>query len=301
MSRSSREWMDHSSVLEAIEGLRPQGEGWVYAICPYCGEANSSKRRLSFNLESGWYRCWNPGCEIDSEAGFLVTNWVSVPSTRKLVAERPQLKLPEEFVCLTDSVRIRVSPIGSRYYRYYVKRQVSDRAIVEMELGYCDEGPYGGMVVVPVRLAGKLEGYAGRSIYGKRFKNAKNEEGGHRAILNGDILLIETDEPCYCVEGPFDTLRHYPYAVGFLGKPTHDQIDLLQEAKRPLLIALDADAAKESWALACKLRIFCGVDAVPVILRAGMDPGATSSEELARLAWDALASERVSLPPIAGK
>lgn len=298
---SRRDWTDHSSVLEAIEGLRPQSDGWVYAICPYCGGYGSTKRRLSFNVESGWYRCWNPGCQIDSESGFLVTNWVSVPSEKKVAAARPQLKLPDEFVCLTDSVRVRVSPLGLRYYRYYVRRQVSDRAIVELGLGYCDGGPYAGMVVVPIQIGGKLEGYTGRSIQGKRFKNAKNEEGGHRALLNGDILFIETDEPCYCVEGPFDTLRHYPYAVGFLGKPTHEQIDLLQEAKRPLLIALDADASKESWALACKLRIFCGIDAVPVFLRSGMDPGATSSEELAKLAYDALMSEGVTLPPIAGK
>lgn len=294
----SREWRDHSSVLEAIEGLRPQGEGWIYAICPYCGSPSSSKRRLSFNIESGWYRCWNPGCEIDSERGFLVGNWVSTPSERKRLEEKPQLQLPSEFVCLTDSQAVKVSPMGLKYYKYYNKRGVSDRAIIELGLGYCEEGPYGGMVVVPVRLGGVLEGYTGRSIWGKRFKNAKNEEGGHRAILNGDILSTETDEPCYCVEGPFDTLRHYPYAVGFLGKPTHEQMAILSEAKRPLLITLDADAWKESWALACRLRVFFGVDAVPVFLRPGMDPGATSPEEMAKLAEESLRSEGVTLPPI---
>lgn len=301
MSWTDRPWQDHDSVLEAIDGLRPNAEGWVYAICPFCSEARSSKRRLSFNLESGWYRCWNPGCQIDDEKGYIVTNWVSVPGVKKPASEKPQLKLPEEFVCLTDSVSVTVPMIGRKYYNYYVRRQVSDRAIIELELGFCDSGAYNGMVIVPVRIGGRLEGYAGRSIYGKRFKNAKNEDGGHRAILNGDALFAETDLPLYCVEGPFDTLRHYPYAVGFLGKPTHEQIELLQEAKRPLLITLDADAWKESWALACKLRVFCGVDAVPVFLRPGMDPGATSSDEMFKLACDALTSEGLELPPIAGR
>lgn len=288
-------------MLAEVEGQHPSSSGWVYVPCPFCGDGKRSKRRLSFSFKYGSYRCWNPGCYAYAEDGFVIDSWVGpnieVGSVRP---DRPKLKLPDEYVPLTDSVRVTVPINGHRYYDYLVSRHVSDQAVVEAEIGFCTSGPYGGMVIVPARQDGVLAGFAGRAIVGKRFKNASNAEGGVRAMLNGDVLKVETDEPVYIVEGPFDCLRHWPYAVACFGKPTHAQIDLLAEARRPLFIVLDADAWAESWALACKLRVFHGVDAIPVYLPPGCDPGGTPSHALALLAGEA-ARKHEELPMILQK
>jgi hypothetical protein len=295
--------VDEEAVLEAIDGLRPNSEGWVYAICPFCSEKRAAKRRLSFNHDWGWYRCWNPGCSLSRDKGFKVRNWV-VSNVEREVVERPKLVLPDEFVPLTDSIDIAVPFYGRRYYEYLLRRGVPDQAIIDLEIGYCNYGPYGGMVIIPVRSDGQLEGYAGRAVYAKIFKNASNEAGGKRAMLNGDALRLDTDQPIYIVEGPFDALRHYPYAAACLGKPTYEQIAVLRGVTRPVYIVLDADAWAESHALACGLRMWAGIDATPIFLPPGCDPGATSPSDLAAIAsetFERIDAGSIRLPEIKEK
>lgn len=275
---------DKDAVLDAISGLRASSTGWIYAICPFCSEYRSSKRRLSFNVEWGWFRCWNPGCIACSDRGFHISNWVSAGPGPVAAEARPQLVLPEEFKPLSpDGQTIKYGFYSRKYYTYLQGRGLRDETIIQAGIGYAEEGRYAGMVIVPVYINGRLEGYAARSITGKRFLNSKSDEGGKRAMLNGDALFAPNDSPLYLVEGPFDCLRHWPYAMACLGKPTHEQVDLLMAARRQLYIVLDADAWAESWALAVQLRM-AGVAAWPVYLPSGTDPGKTSPQLLAQLA-----------------
>ncbi len=285
-----------SLVVDTVADYRATSTGWIYAPCPFCSDAGSSKRRLSFNVEWGWFRCWNPGCIACRDKGFKVRNWVTT-GTPELRPERPQLELPEEFVPLShDGLTLSVPFYGRAYHAYLRGRGLDDQTIIQAGIGYAMEGRYAGMVIVPVYRRGVLEGYAARSIKGKRFLNSKSDEGGKRAFLNGDILEIGHSLPLYVVEGPFDCLMHWPYAVACLGKPTHEQVDVLESIRcREIYIVLDADAWSESWALASHLRMQ-GVAAWPVYLPPGTDPGKTSRSDLASLA---AAATDEHLPPIA--
>jgi DNA primase len=93
-----------------------------------------------------------------------------------------------------------------------------------------------------------------------------------RLLYQGAQRFRETDEPLLVVEGMFDALPYIGSAVALLGKPSDIQVRMLAESRRPLVIALDGDAIRDSRALQQRLKLR-GVTAGMVKLPPGMDPG----------------------------
>lgn len=257
-----------AEVLDAIVGEQPGPAGWYRVPCPFCAARGheSRKRKLSVHAESGYYQCWRPSCNA--------TGFVNLGVRRiKVVKDENDdgtRGLPEEFIPLGYSEPAALSL--KKYWRYLIEeRGLMRQAIAEAGLGACNMGRYANSIVIPVTAQGAVVGFTTRAVVTKRFDNPP---GFQRAkyLLNGDALLEETSDPAIIVEGPFDALRHWPHAVSCLGKPTRQHTALLMQARRPLIICLDADAQSEGWALAATLQV-SGKSALVQKVPPGTDPG----------------------------
>lgn len=277
-------------VLAAIEGATPGASGWYRVPCPFCerdGEM-STKKKLSVSAETGYFICFRATC---GAKGFVNTSekfLARKPAKPKAAETDGRVPLPEEFVSLASSDRS--TSIALRpYINYLYSRGITDAIIEEARLGCCLKGKYATMVVVPVTHCREVAGFTSRSIASKFYSNPPDFHRT-RYMLNGDALQDDTTEPIVIVEGPFDALRHWPYAVACFGKPTHHHIKQIQASKRPVVFALDADAQMEGWGHALTFEV-SGRDARFLQLRPGTDPGKTTHEEF--MEW-ALSAPRAS-------
>jgi hypothetical protein len=282
-----------SEVLEAIADIRPSPSGWIRAVCPYCLASGheTNKKKLSVSLETGFFQCWRADC---GAKGFIEVDERALKKYKKApTEEKPddgRVPLPADFTPLntfSDAISLK------KFYAYLKTRFVKDQTIVEANLGACLVGEYANKVVIPVYHRGEVAGFTSRSVVGKDFMNPPKFKRTHY-MLNGDALLEESTEPVVIVEGPFDCLRHWPYAVACFGKPTHHHEKLIREAKRPVIIGLDADAQMEGWGLAMKLELE-GRDVRFLKIRPGTDPGKTPHEEF--MEWASTAPRASSTNP----
>jgi hypothetical protein len=282
-----------SEVLEAIADIRPSPSGWIRAVCPYCLASGheTNKKKLSVSLETGFFQCWRADC---GAKGFIEVDERALKKYKKApTEEKPddgRVPLPADFTPLntfSDAISLK------KFYAYLKTRFVKDQTIVEANLGACLVGEYANKVVIPVYHRGEVAGFTSRSVVGKDFMNPPKFKRTHY-MLNGDALLEESTEPVVIVEGPFDCLRHWPYAVACFGKPTHHHEKLIREAKRPVIIGLDADAQMEGWGLAMKLELE-GRDVRFLKIRPGTDPGKTPHEEF--MEWASTARRASSTNP----
>jgi len=278
-------------VLAAIEGHNPGSSGWYRVPCPFCerdGEM-STKKKMSVSADTGYFICFRATC---GAKGFVTMSEKHLARRPKKEAEKEsdgRVPLPEEFILLTSSSGADKSIALRPYRNYLFGRGLTEGIIEEAQIGCCIRGKYATMIVVPVFSGGAVAGFTARSIASKFYSNPP-EFKRIQFMLNGDALQEETDEPIIIVEGPFDCLRHWPYAVSCFGKPTVHHVRQIRAAKRPIIFGLDADAQMEGWGLALQLELD-GRNARFLQLRPGTDPGKTEHEEFMR--W-ALAAPRAS-------
>jgi hypothetical protein len=266
-----------AEVLEAVADTRPSPSGWVRVVCPFCLASGheTTKKKLSVSFETGFFQCWRADCGIK---GFIDLDERTLKkykkADKKAEPDDGRVPLPADFIPL--------SPHNSglsvkKFYAYLESRFIREQTIVEAKLGACLVGEYANKVVIPVFHSGEVAGFTSRSVVGKDFMNPPKFKRTH-FMLNGDALQEESDEPVVIVEGPFDCLRHWPYAVACFGKPTAHHEKLIRAAKRPVVIGLDADAQMEGWALALKLEL-AGQNVRFLKIRPGTDPGKTPHED----------------------
>lgn len=271
--------LDKKAVLEAIEGCHPSSSGWVTAYCPFC---MSDKRKLSVNIGggtyNGYFQCWRPEC---GRRGFLETHERDVKAKKVRADIIPDM--PEEFELLTRKSGALEQIRLAKYRKYLYGRGVTQRIINEANIGCCTRGKYAGHVVIPITCEGKVAGFVARTITGKTYKYPP---GFERAFypFNQDVLQEETDIPAIIVEGPFDAIVHWPFAVACLGQPVDEHWEIIKRARRPILLAFDADQGAKSEFRAAKLRLD-GVNAKWMKIPPGKDPGGADRVKFLRKAF----------------
>jgi DNA primase len=110
-----------------------------------------------------------------------------------------------------------------------------------------------------------------------------------KILYNAKALYADSTLPIIAVEGVFDALPYWPHAVAFLGKPSYEQIEMLYETDRPVVVVLDGDAWRESWALAERLKL-AGKKAAMVRLPPKTDPNDVDRKWLVLEARKAIAT-----------
>lgn len=263
-------------VLEVLQQDAKLRGSWWRAECPFCEERVGKPptgRTLSVHSSGGGFHCFR--CSVRGRVvlpeGLIVERVAVVTQTGKVGIDPPEGFMPLS----TEPARSALSFAPAR--TYIASRGLSDDVVADAGIGACANGLYAGRVVIPVFAEDNTTwlGFSSRLWTKKcdkrlKYRNATGEWKS-QTIYNPNALKVETDEPCYVVEGCFDALSLWPDAVAVLGDATDTQVAMLARARRPLVVVLDGDAWTKGWALAMKLRLE-GLRAGSVQLPVGKDP-----------------------------
>jgi hypothetical protein len=227
--------------------------------CPFCHHA---KPKLEVNLtenregKNPWH-CW--ACDIRGTSIYSLFKQINTPSeklqelsslvkTSKSISETKVVSsvvLPSEFIALDN---VDSSDLMARHALVYLKnRHVSKHDILKYNIGYCKEGDYKNMIIMPTFDAnGKLNYFTARSFEKNPYIKYKNPSASRDIIPNEH--LINWNIPIILCEGIFDAIAIKRNAIPLLGK--NIQSSLMKKVVTSLVdkiyIALDRDAMKQA-------------------------------------------------------
>lgn len=262
-------------IRVAVADAQKSTHGWYRTNCPVCviKTGKEDKRwSMGFQPETGRYKCFRCG-----SGGKLAEDFSAMAAENPSEEEEEDTTLepPEGFMLLGEEPGLTAySTEDAR--EYLLSRNVTEETWRACSIGITFDDPvHHDRIIVPI--LGDDDtwfGWVGRVWEPGWILKYRYPAGMQRGSLlwNHEALLIETDEPAMIVEGVFDGLPHYPYAVACLGKPSHGQIGALLAARRPLVVVLDGDAWMEAEALSLRLK-FEGKRASFLRLPPRRDPG----------------------------
>ena len=227
--------------------------------CPFCHHA---KPKLEVNLtenregKNPWH-CW--ACDIRGTSIYSLFKQIKVApeklqevsslvKTSKSISETrvvSSVALPPEFIALDN---VDSSDLMARHALVYLKnRHVSKHDILKYNIGYCKEGDYKNMIIMPTFDAnGKLNYFTARSFEKNPYIKYKNPSASRDIIPNEH--LINWNIPIILCEGIFDAIAIKRNAIPLLGK--NIQSSLMKKVVTSLVdkiyIALDRDAMKQA-------------------------------------------------------
>lgn len=267
-------------IQSIVDETAPNSAGWIRTHCPWCESLghHSRVKNLAINPETGYFKCWRSfhcgivGFLFDKSSQTYARDYVA-PKALSVAGVREARKGPKP-TDLEHFERIDVERpgIGLPFYMYMRKRRVSNKAITAVGAGYCTAGVYRDRLVIPFIHGGEYKGAVTRVLYDSpaAYKNSPGFE--RETMFNLDALSVDTPDPIAIVEGIFDALPHWPYAVACLGKPTDAQISIIAKAKRPVVMFLDGDARMENMGTMLRLSLR-GANVRAVTLPPATDPG----------------------------
>jgi hypothetical protein len=234
--------------------------------CPLC---NHHKPKLEVNLtenregKNPWH-CW--ACDARGttlynlfkqiktspdkfiELGSLVKTSKSIKETQ--VAST--VVLPNEYIALYN---VDNSDIMARHALAYLKRRhISKYDIIKYNIGYCKEGLYKNMIVIPTYDAdGRLNYFTARSFEKEPYVKYRNPSASRDIIPNEH--LINWNIPIVLCEGPFDAIAIKRNAIPLLGKNIQNSLmkKIVTSVVDKIYIALDRDAIKQALKFCDKL------------------------------------------------
>jgi len=256
---------EQKSILNTLLGapkLVSGGSEGLYK-CPFC---NHHKKKLQIHYELGQFNCWVCNTKGRSLITLLKKLKVTDPniyakfkSNKNNVLIRkdgyPQdipdkelVSLPKEFKPLYIK---RDDPDYKHAIRYLFKRGLTVQDILKYRIGYCDKGPYSGMVIIPSYDANnQLNFFVGRSYYKEATMKHKNPNVSKNII--GFENLINWKLPIVLVEGAFDAISIKRNVIPLFGKKILRNLrdKILLEKVKELYLCLDNDAKQDALKLA---------------------------------------------------
>ncbi len=233
----------------------PHRNGEMSYQCPFC---NHYKKKLQVNLHTQKWHCWvcdargqtvssllrksNAPYEYVKQAKDLYGD--SSSNSKSQFSSRELVSLPEGY----KPLYIKQSTPDYRNALHYAitERKLTLIDILRYQVGYCEEGPYAGMIVIPsYNEDNNLNYYVGRSYYHSAVTH-KNPP------VSKDIIGFENQinwkEPIILVEGAFDAIAVKRNAVPILGKSISKSLikKIVSSTVEDIYIALDRDALKKA-------------------------------------------------------
>ena len=222
--------------------------------CPFC---NHHKKKLQVNIITQKWHCWVCNARGQTVNMLLRKSKASdhvYPIIREVYGDTrvtTQIKTSQTLYGLPGAYQPLRQKQNTPHYRNALHYAINSRNltindIVRYEVGYCEGGPYGGMLVVPsYDEDGFLNYYVGRNFYPGDYKH-KNPPTSKDVIGLGDS--INWKEPIVIVEGVFDAITTKRNVIPLFGKRILPRLRsrILQEKPPKLYLALDSDAYKDS-------------------------------------------------------
>jgi hypothetical protein len=154
------------------------------------------------------------------------------------------LSLPKEYIPFID----RPNSLMARHALVYLRnRGVTDDDRIKYHMGYCEEGEYKNMIIIPSYDAeGNLNYFTARSFEKEPFRKYKNPSVS-RDIIPFE-MFINWSSPLVLCEGPFDAIAIKRNAIPLLGKNIQSNLmkKIVSSKVEKIYIALDSDAIKSS-------------------------------------------------------
>ena len=227
--------------------------------CPFC---HHHKPKMEVNLtenregKNPWH-CW--ACDVRGTTIYSLfkqlkadvskfTELKSLVKTSKSIKETQVVNsvvLPTEFISLNN---VDNSDIMARHATAYLKnRHVSKYDIIKYNIGYCKEGLYKNMIIIPTYDAdGRLNYFTARSFEKEPYVKYRNPSVSRDVVPNEH--LINWNIPIILCEGLFDAIAIKRNAIPLLGKNIQNSLmkKIVVSTVGKIYIALDRDAIKQA-------------------------------------------------------
>ena len=225
--------------------------------CPFC---NHHKQKLEINFtentkgENPWH-CWV--CNKKGKKLITLFKQVGAPSEKihelaslvksnipigDEIVEVKSVKLPKEFKPLHSISQNDV--VGKHALKYLKSRGLTKEDILRYNIGYCDEGKYTNMIIVPsYDDKGNLNYFVSRSFISSNKLNPSISKD-----IIGFEFFINWHSPIVLCEGAFDAISIKRNAIPLFGKIISKKLmkKLVTSAVDKVYIALDKDAIKDA-------------------------------------------------------
>lgn len=249
-------------TINSVLGKGKETSGHNYAFeCPFC---HHKKPKLEVNLvpntkgENPWH-CWVCGAKGRTLVGLFkklkassekITELKSVLGFTEKKTEEDnttiKVELPKEYKPLTNLSRTDV--IAKHALQYLKKRGITKDDILKYNIGYCEEGRYKNMVIIPsYDKDGVLNYFIGRS-FDKEPQRKYDSPKCNKNTIIGLEYFINWSVPVILCEGIFDAIAIKRNAVPLFGKtiPKALMLKLVEPHVKTIYIALDRDALREA-------------------------------------------------------
>ena len=227
--------------------------------CPFC---HHHKPKMEVNLtenregKNPWH-CW--ACDVRGTTIYSLfkqlkadvskfTELKSLVKTSKSIKETQvvsSVSLPNEYISLNN---VDISGIMARHALAYLNnRHVSKYDIIKYNIGYCKEGLYKNMIIIPTYDAdGRLNYFTARSFEKEPYVKYRNPSASRDVIPNEH--LINWNVPVILCEGLFDAIAIKRNAIPLLGKNIQSSLmkKIVTSVVDKIYIALDRDAIKQA-------------------------------------------------------
>jgi len=197
--------------------------------CPYC---NHHKPKLEINFTENkegvnpWH-CW----VCDKKGKSIIPLLYQFKASPEKIAEAKSLvkdvspgyikevksnflKLPKEYINLATNNN---SILRKHAINYLKQRNITLKDIIKYDIGYCEDGLYANMVIIPTYDSdGKLNYFVARTFKNDEYIKYKNPQASRDIIPNEHF--INWDIPIILCEGIFDAIAIKRNAIPLLGK-----------------------------------------------------------------------------------
>ncbi len=254
---SGRNKLKIITILDSALGVGSSLKGNEQAHhCPFC---NHHKKKLQINLDSQRWHCWvcdSKGRSIQSLLRKLNVDLRDIAVVKDVYGDEPEydtkeeyvakLQLPSEFKQLYFCPKS-INPVYNQALHYLNKRGITKADIVKYNIGYCEDGLYGGRVIIPsYDDNGDLNYFVARSFYEDEKMKYKNPPISRDVIVFDG--MVNWNEPITLVEGVFDSFSVKRNVIPLLGKFLLSKLKnkILEKGVKDVTIMLDADAVEDS-------------------------------------------------------
>lgn len=245
------------TILDSALGVGSSLKGNEQAHhCPFC---NHHKKKLQVNLDTQRWHCWvcdSKGRSIASLLRKLNVDLRDIGVVKDVYGDEPEydakeeyvakLQLPKEFKQLYFCPKS-INPAYNQALHYLNKRGITKADIVKYNIGYCEDGLYGGRVIIPsYDDNGDLNYFVARSFYEDEKMKYKNPP------ISRDVIVFENminwNEPITLVEGVFDSFSVKRNVIPLLGKFLLSKLKnkIMERGVKDVTIMLDSDAVEDS-------------------------------------------------------
>jgi DNA primase len=250
------------STVNSVLGKGKETSGNNYAYqCPFC---QHHKPKLEINLvpnskgENFWH-CWV--CNAKGKSLLGLFKKLKVPQDKILElrsilnyadkkdeeeSDITKIELPKEYKSLLIIQRTDIS--AKHALAYLKKRGISKEDILKYNIGFCEEGRYKNMIVVPsYNKDGLINYFIARSFEKDPSRKYDSPKCNKNAII-GLEYFINWNIPVILCEGIFDAIAIKRNVIPLFGKtiPKALMMKLVETNVKTVYVALDRDALKDA-------------------------------------------------------